>query len=254
MNVILVDDEKQSLEKLEAMVRNLRPGAGCVAFGDADSALEYVGAHKADVVILNFHLREADSAALGRTLRERCPRVNLLFCAASVDHAMDAWEMDCSAYLLRPITEEKLRHAFENLRYPVEENRVEIQCFGNFEVYCDGEPIWFKYSRTKELFAYLVDRKGARCSIRELAAVLFGDDAHRSYMYQIRLDLVNTLDALGVGDIISHPHGYLGLVRDRVKCDYYDYLDHRLEAPVREYMTQYSFGEQTCAALFMEIR
>ena len=92
----------------------------------------------------------------------------------------------------------------------------------------------------------------ARCSMKELSAVLFGDDQHRSYMYQIRLDLVNTLNALGVGDIISQSHGYLGVMCSKVKCDYYDYLDHKIEAPLREYMTQYSFGEQTFATLFME--
>lgn len=250
MNVILVDEDPRSLDALKETVRKALPGADIAGFGELEKV---VLSRKADTVILVIR-QEGKGIDLGKILQKKYPRMNILLCADSMDHAMDAWEMDCSAYLLQPITAEKLRHAFENLRYPVEENRVEIQCFGNFEVYCDGEPIWFKYSRTKELFAYLVDRKGARCSIRELSAVLFGDDAHRSYMYQIRLDLVNTLDSLGVGDILSHPHGYLGLVRDRVKCDYYDYLDHKLEAPVREYMTQYSFGEQTCAALFMDAR
>ena len=161
-------------------------------------------------------------------------------------------DMNCSAYLLKPITEEKIRNAAANLRYPVfDEKRVELRCFGNFEAFCDGSPIQFKYNRTKELLAYLTDRNGTRCSMKELSAVLFENDQHRSYMYQIRLDLVNTLEALGVGDILVQSRGYLGIARDRVKCDYFDYLDHKIDAPAREYMTQYSFGERTCAALFM---
>ena len=31
----------------------------------------------------------------------------------------------------------------------------------NFEVYADGQPVRYEFSRTKELFAYLVDRAGA---------------------------------------------------------------------------------------------
>ena len=54
-----------------------------------------------------------------------------------------------------------------------------------------------------------------------------------------------------MGDILIQSRGYLGIARDRVKCDYFDYLDHKIDAPAREYMTQYSFGERTCAALFM---
>ena len=106
--------------------------------------------------------------------------------------------MNCSAYLLKPITEEKIRNAAANLRYPVfDEKRVELRCFGNFEAFCDGSPIQFKYNRTKELLAYLTDRNGTRCSMKERSAVLFENDQHRSYMYQIRLDLVNTLGGWG---------------------------------------------------------
>lgn len=253
MNVILVDDEKLNLENLECIAQKLLPGASRVSFSKASSALEYINSHKVDIAFLDINMRGTDGVTIGRILREKYPRANILFCTGFTEYALDAWDLNSSSYLLKPITEEKVRNALANLRYPVEEEkRVEIQCFGNFEVYCDGVPICFKYTRTKELLAYLVDRNGTRCSMGELSAVLFGDDPHRSYMYQIRLDLVNTLNALGVGDIISQSHGYLGLVRDKVRCDYFDYLDHKIEAPIQEYMTQYSFGEETCAALFMD--
>lgn len=252
MNVILVDDEKLNLENLERITQKVLPNASRVSFNRASSALEYINSHQVDIAFLDINLRGTDGITVAKILREKYPRVNVLFCTGYTEYSMDAWEMNCSGYLLKPITEEKVRTALANLRYPVEEKRVMFQCFGNFEAYCDGEPIWFKYSRTKEMLAYLVDRKGARCSMKELSAVLFGDDQHRSYMYQIRLDLVNTLNALGVGDIISQSHGYLGVMCSKVKCDYYDYLDHKIEAPLREYMTQYSFGEQTFATLFME--
>ncbi len=245
MNVILAEAAQQ--ETLKTLLQALLPGAALVPLPSQSPMLP---TDPVDIAFLGLH--KAEDLALAEALRSAHPKANILFCADSREYAMEAWDLNGSAYFLGPITQEKLENALQNLRYPVRiGKRVKIQCFGNFEVYCDGKPIWFKYSRTKELFAYLVDRKGALCSIRELSAILFGDDMHRSYMYQIRLDLINTLDALGVGDIISHPHGCLSLARDKVKCDYFDYLDHRLEPPVREYMTQYSFGEQTCATLFM---
>ena len=46
---------------------------------------------------------------------------------------------------------------------------------------------------------------------------------------------MNTLGALGVGDILIQSRGYLGIARDRVKCDYFDYFDHKIDAPAREY-------------------
>ena len=252
MNVILVDHERLSLENLENITQKVLPGALFASFRHASHALEYIKSHSVDIAFLDIHIPGVDGMTLAKMLQEKNPRVNILFCSGSAEYAMAAWDMNCSAYLLKPITEEKVRNAVANLRYPVfDEKRVELRCFGNFEAYCDGSPIQFKYNRTKELLAYLADRNGVRCSIKELSAVLFENDQHRSYMYQIRLDLVNTLGELGVGDILVQSRGYLGIARDRVKCDYFDYLDHKINAPAREYMTQYSFGERTCAALFM---
>ena len=253
VNVILVDDEKLNLENLEYLVQKVLPGASRVSFSKASLALEYIQSHNVDIALLDIHMRGIDGITIAKILQGKNPRVNILFCTGFAEYSLEAWDMNCSGYLMKPLTEEKLRNALANLRYPVvEEKRVEFRCFGNFEAYCDGQPICFKYSRTKELLAYLVDRNGASCSIKELAAVLFEDDQHRSYMYQLRLDLMNTLTSLGVEDMIIQSRGYLGIARDKVKCDYFDFLDHKIEAPVREYMTQYSFGEQTYATLFME--
>ena len=253
MNVILVDDERLNLENLEQLVQTVLPSASRASFSKASLALEYIHSHHVDIACLDIHMRGIDGITIAKALQEKNPRVNILFCTGYTEYSLQAWDMNCSGYLMKPVTEEKLRNAIANLRYPVrEDKRVEFRCFGNFEAYCDGAPILFKYSRTMELLAYLVDRNGARCSMKELSAVLFGDNQHRSYIYQIRLDLVNTLGGLGVEDTLFQSRGYLGIVRDKVRCDYFDFLDRKTEAPVREYMTQYSFGERTYATLFPE--
>ena len=253
MNVILVDDEKLNLENLEQLVQKVLPNASRASFSKASRALEYIHSNDVDIAFLDIHMRGIDGITIAKILQGKNPRVNILFCTGFTEYSLEAWDMNCSGYLMKPLTEEKLRNALANLRYPVvEEKRVEFHCFGNFEAHCDGTPILFKYSRTKELLAYLVDRNGALCSMKELSTILFEDDQHRSYLYQIRLDLMNTLESLGVGDIVIQSRGYLGIARDKVKCDYFDFLNHKIEAPVREYMTQYSFSEQTYATLFME--
>lgn len=245
MNVILAEAAQQ--ETLKTLLQTLLPGAVLVPL---PSQAPMLPTGPVDIAFLGLH--KAEDLALAEALRSAHPKANILFCADSREYAMEAWDLNGSAYFLGPITREKLENALQNLRYPVKTGkRVKIQCFGSFEVTCDGMPVQFKYNRTKELLAYLVDRKGARCTMKELSAVLFGDIPHRSYLYQLRLDLINTLASLGAADILSHSHGCLSVVQSAVDCDYFDYLDHRLEPPVREYMTQYSFGEQTCATLFM---
>ena len=52
-----------------------------------------------------------------------------------------------------------------------DDGRLRVQCFGNFEVFFGGLPLKFARSKTKELFAYLVNRRGAVCTVRELSLI-----------------------------------------------------------------------------------
>ena len=253
MNLLFVQSDPGNLKSLEALAGRLLPGAAQTGFQSADAALEYIKSSPVDVAVLELPMERGTGLSLAKALRRKNPRANILFCSDSSKYAMDAWLLDASAYLLRPVTQQGLRHALENLRYAIQsEKRVTFRCFGNFEACCDGRPIQFKYRRTKELLAYLVDRNGVSCSIKELGGILFEDDRHRSYLYHIRLDLLNTLTRLGVEDILVQTRGHLGIAREKVSCDYYDFLDHKIQAPVQEYMTQYSFSEQTFGTLFLE--
>lgn len=253
MNIILVDDEKLNLENLEYVIDKVIPEASRVCFNKASQALEYIQDHPIDVAFLDINMRGIDGITIAKILQDKCPNVNIIFCTGYSEYALDALDINCSGYLMKPVTEDKVRKALENLRHPLEMgNRVKIRCFGNFEVFCDGTPIGFKYNRTKELLAYLVDRNGISISLKELSAVLFEDDLHRSYMYQIRLDLVNTLTTLGIEDILVQSRGYLGINKEKVDCDFFDFLDKKIQPPVQEYMTQYSFSEATFASIFLD--
>lgn len=140
--------------------------------------------------------------------------------------------------------------ALGRLRNPVcISKRVKICCFGNFEAYCDGEPIQFNLTKTSELLAYLVDRNGAECRAHEIIAALFEDDNNREYYKKLRHDLLQTFEELDISDCLFVTRGGLCIRRENVECDYFDYKDGRITAPPNEYMTQYSFGEITFAGM-----
>lgn len=253
MNIILVDDEKLNLDNLEYVVSRVLPDAHWVSFGKASQVLTYVQDHCVDIAFLDIQMRGIDGITIAKCIQDHWPEANIIFCTGFSEYALDALDINCSGYLLKPVTEDKVRKALENLRHPIKQTkRVEFHCFGNFEAYCDGVPLTFKYHRTKELLAYLVDRGGVSVPLKEISAVLFEDDEHRSYLYQLRLDLLTILTELGVDDIIVQQRGYLGIDRKKVTCDYFDFLDQKLVPPVQEYMTQYSFAEATTATLFTD--
>ena len=78
-----------------------------------------------------------------------------------------------------------IRRELDDLRRPVkreDDGRLRVQCFGNFEVFRGGRPLAFSRSKTKELFAYLVNRRGAVCTVQALAAVLWEDPVSYTHL------------------------------------------------------------------------
>ncbi len=178
---------------------------------------------------------------------------------------MDAFALRADGYLLKPVTEEdvhkELNFILEKRAIPSPESKhcIRIQCFGNFEVFADEEPIRFARSKTKELLAYLVDREGATVSMGELMAVLWEDAPEsrstRSNVRNIIHDLKATLAAHGADEVLTKSRNAIALNRSMVDCDFYDFLQ-RMPYAVNlyhgEYMNQYSWAEITAAHLIRQ--
>lgn len=253
MNLLLVDDEILALEMLEEAVREAIPDGKCNCFDSATKAMEFAASNTIDIAFLDINMRIMNGLEMAKALMEINPKINIIFCTGYEEYALDAFKLYSSGYLLKPISEEKILEVMEHLRFPIEETkRVHFHCFGNFEAYCDGKPIQFSLSRTKELLAYLVDRDGAECRIGEIVANLFEDDNKQEYYKKLRQDLISVFTELDIMECLNVFHGGLGVNREAVSCDYFDYKDGKLDITPTEYMSQYSFAEYTLALLTQE--
>ncbi|MBQ0072509.1 MAG: hypothetical protein KBS81_11770, partial [Spirochaetales bacterium] len=181
----------------------------------------------------------------------------------------EAFKLHVSGYIVKPVTLDAVRKELdyiirekasiaraEQKAVPMNSGIVRIQCFGNFEVFYNGTPVPFQLSRAKELFAYLVHRKGANVPVGELAAVLFEDrDDDESTQSQIRnliASMRKTFTAVGAPDLFNKTRGYISVKTDLLNCDYYDFLSGDADAINSysgEYMAQYSWAEFTIGYL-----
>lgn len=249
--VIVVDDERIILKAETAVVQKVLPQAEVTAFRSPEEALTFGESRTIDIAFLDIDMMGISGLTLAKRLQQHSPHINIIFCTGYSEYALEAYELYATAYLLKPITEEAVRKALSHLRYaaPETRNRVSVQCFGSFQVLCDGKPVRFKYNRTLELFAILVDRKGALVRTGEIMSILFADEEKASYTRNLRADLISTFQQLGVEEVLTFQRGQLGVRRDMLDCDYYEYLSGRRELFRGEYMSQYSFGEETLALL-----
>ncbi|MDO4796622.1 MAG: response regulator [Coriobacteriales bacterium] len=118
MNVLIVDDERLIVEDLARDVKTLYPNAVVDGVTSVHDALTLVQETSYDVALLDIDMPGMDGFALAKKLAQDCPTINIVFVTGHPDYALDAHELYCSAFLVKPIGVRKLRRAFQNLRRP----------------------------------------------------------------------------------------------------------------------------------------
>ena len=162
--------------------------------------------------------------------------------------------MHASGYINKPVSAESILAELNDLRHPIvplPDALLRIQCFGNFEVFsAQGELVKFNRTKAKELFAYLVYRRGSSCSTRELAAALFEDNEYSTkqmlYLQKIISSMMQTLREHNASNVIRKTYNAIALNDESVDCDYYRFLKMdvpSINAYTGEFMTQYSWAE-----------
>ena len=254
MIAIAVDDEALMLGALVAAVDASPDIREVVKFSDCEEALEYVCNNHVDVAFLDINMRGMGGLALAERIIEARPNCKIVFCTGYEEYAISAFKLHVSGYLLKPISAEDVQTEIDNIKaVRKKEKTLTVKCFGNFEVYAKNEKVVFKRLKSKELFAFLVDRNGAGMTAKEICAVLFPDDAedakNAAYLRQLVLDLKNTLKSVGAEGVLCHETPCYRIDTTLIKCDYISYLETGKPEFFGEYMTQYSWAEDTCAML-----
>lgn len=255
MRILAADDEKIALDGMVKAIREADPQAEIYSFQNPAEALTFFRYTICDVVFLDIQMRGMNGIDLAREMQKIHPHLNIIFATGYDDYMREAFDMYVSGYILKPITPKKIKKELEHLRFPMitdPPKRVRIHTFGNFEIYADNRPVTFKYTKTKEMVAYLVDRKGTYCKNSEIMAALWQDTRHASYLSNMKKDLTDTLQDLKCSDIIEMTKGSLRICMEKVACDYFDWCcgqEQVLNQYRGEYMTQYSWAEFTNGVL-----
>ncbi|MDO5149765.1 MAG: response regulator [Oscillospiraceae bacterium] len=257
MRFLVVDDEKHALNYISTILKETYPQADIFSFCKTNDAVQKAKDIRCDVAFLDIQMDDKNGIELAKELKDINSETNIIFTTAYSEYALDAHRVYASDYLMKPVSCDSILNAMDHLRNPVkpaDENKLKIKCFGNFEVFSGDSPIHFKRSKTKELFAYLVDRKGATCSKNELTAVLWEDkadsDSLHSNLRNLISDLQKTLASVNAKSVLVKERNSLAINPDRIICDYYDFI-HQIPYAVNsycgEYMSQFSWAELTLA-------
>ena len=257
MIAIAVDDEALMLRALTSAIEASDDIAEVSGFSDCEEALEFVKGRFVDIAFLDINMRGMGGLALAEKIVAARPDCKIVFCTGYEEYAIPAFKLHASGYLMKPISAEDVQVEIDNIKgVKQKEKPLTVKCFGNFEVYAKDEKVIFKRLKSKELFAFLVDRNGAGMTAKQICAVLFPDDTddtkNAAYLRQLVLDLKNTLKAVGAENVLCHETPCYRVDTNLIKCDYISYLENGKPEFRGEYMTQYSWAEETCAMLLFK--
>lgn len=258
MIVLAVDDEKPMLHALTTAIKASVDVEKVNAFSTCREALEWAKENKIDAAFLDISMRGMGGIALAEKLLEFQPQCKIIFCTGHSEYAVDAFKMHVSGYLMKPITAEDVQREIDYIKgQKRKESLLSIKCFGNFEVYYQGEPLSFRRTKTKELLAFLVDRNGSGVTTKQICTRLWenntDDTKNLNYLYQLLNDLLHTLKEVEAEEILVKTSTTYAVDTQRLECDYYSYLNNGRPKFMGEYMSQYSWAEETCALLSKSI-
>ncbi len=115
LRVLVVDDEAPALAELEWLLHQDERVGEVVTAGGATEALRLLEEHEVDVVLSDIKMPGLDGLDLARVLARFSRRPQVVFVTAYDQHAVDAFELAATDYLMKPVRPERLHEALSRV-------------------------------------------------------------------------------------------------------------------------------------------
>ncbi|MCB2299138.1 response regulator [Clostridium tagluense] len=230
IRIAAVDDEMHVLERFERMVVKIKELELCGLFESGEELLAYLKEYPLDAVFLDIEMPDVNGLQLCEQVLDLNGNIDIIFVTAFNQYAVEAFELQAIDYIMKPFTEERLhktvRRLLKTKRTALEPRKPFIQCFGDFEVFLDGEAIQWKNSKAKEILAFLVHKEGIAVNWEKVSYAVWPEyDAQKSQTnfhantYLLRRRLAEA----GISQILENIRGNYRVVTDEFDCDFYQF-------------------------------
>ena len=111
--VLIVDDEELARSRLDRMIGELPGYEVCGQADNGETALKQAAKTSPDIVLLDIRMPGMDGMACAQQLSRMATPPALIFCTAYDDYALEAFQVQAAAYLVKPVRREALSQALE---------------------------------------------------------------------------------------------------------------------------------------------
>jgi len=117
LKVLIVDDEPLARARLRTLLGDCK-APGALVDGEAANATQAIEALRRqhfDLALLDIHMPGADGLTLAQTLRTLANPPAVVFVTAHSEHAVQAFELEATDYLTKPVRLERLQTALQKV-------------------------------------------------------------------------------------------------------------------------------------------
>ena len=111
LRCIIVDDESGAVEILARYVERTPELELVRTFRDSIEALTFLAGHDVDLIFLDIDMPNLDGMHLSELIRDK--DIQVVFCTAYSEYAVESYEKDAIDYLLKPISYERFLKAVQ---------------------------------------------------------------------------------------------------------------------------------------------
>ena len=209
IRIMLVDDERPSLNELSYILSQINGVKVEAQFCDAIDALQNFAAIDPDVVFLDIEMPELDGLSLAEELIQQKPELVIVFATAFDHYALQAFEHQAIDYVLKPFEEDRIQKAIDRIcdrvgdREEPEKRFAQIEAFRRDGFRVKRISVWVNdriVLMPLEKIAYFVAEEGTvflvegkhhyelHATMAQLEARFHGDGffrCHRSYLVNL---------------------------------------------------------------------
>lgn len=232
LRAIIVDDEPLALQHMELKLRETGQVEVIQSFSNPLAALEEMKKLDFHVAFLDIEMPGLSGLELAEYIQEWNPFVNIVFVTAYQDYAIQAFELHSIDYVLKPIIKDRINKTItriqdhilltEELPVPEIPPTLKIECFHDFAVYYQNEPIKWKTAKAKELFAFFIMNYNSPIHRDSLIDTLWRETDYQKAKIHLHTSISHlrkTLNACGYPNAITFSNQSYCLQLQAFQCD-----------------------------------
>lgn len=256
VNAIIVEDERYTLEYIQGIVRDTGFINVYGVYDNPVEVLEKANAKLVQIAFIDIEMPEMDGLSLAEKLLEQNPAMHIVFITAYSQYAVQAFDLNALDYLMKPINVQRFNKMTEKLKKTIGEELIcnktlSIQCFGNFEVKVNGNPVKWQRAKAEELFAYLLTNRSKKIHKDIIIEELWPEYEPAKALVILQTSICklrNIFSSLNGLVTISYEGSKYSLNIEDCECDLF-WMEKTLDSFLSDDISRYSVMEKACITL-----